>query len=282
MKLGILSDRKISTFPLSIGTSFAMEAFEEGQKEPYDFARIPTPKLNPADYEEFWINLVTLHRNMVNSISSADARSVSPEEYATELEIEVDVIRSFMAARVPGVKPIFYSCAYRGLKKAYPHAQLALTRTPKQEFLQSLTGRTISEFYKKNKLGAGLRHFELDIKPTNRSKALILTHYAHDLTAKGFDTIDLLESHTGAVKGKSQWWTKFTDQRTQRIPLTKLTLQIFGDSTLFYMHNLKIREELIDLAENNKWTYATTDERIRLCIGLIKEPYAREVLKTMV
>lgn len=282
MKLSILSERKISTFPLSIGTSFAMEAFQPGDLTPYDFEREQTPRLNPGDYDELWVNIVTLFRNMVNSIASGDVHRVTAKEYAEELLLEVDLIRDFMKSQFPLIRVVFYSCSYKGLKQKYPHADLAASKTPKQKLIQELTGQTLTYFYRKKKISEQFCHFELDIKARRSCRALMLTHYAHDLTCEGFSSVDLLESHTGIVKGKSAWWTKFTDKRTQRIPLCKLTLQVFGDSTLFYMHKIKIRDELIDIAEKNKWTYATTDERIRLCLNLVREPYAREVLMSMV
>ena len=109
----------------------------------------------------------------------------------------------------------------------------------------------------------------------------MLTHVAYDLLSYNkFNTLHLLESHTGKCKDISLWWTKLSNSKDlMRIPFNILTLQIFGDSQIFLPFPIETRKQILQLAEDKKWTNVTTKERIRLSLDTLKDVFAAVVLK---
>jgi hypothetical protein len=272
----------MGAYPLSIGTSLAFESIGPGPNPAYDPNRIIEHHVDLNDYEQVWINLITLHRNILGSVHSSEVGQLSPADMAGELAIEMEIIRDIVKQNSTGVRVIFYSSSYKGIPKKYPKALCRTAKTSRQQFQVEFAGQCLQEFYKSNKIGPELKHFDLELKAPARLKTLMISHYAYDLLVeKQFKSLDLLESHTGALKNKSLWYTKFEDKRTVRIPFNELFIQIFGDSSLFFMHDGKLRDDLITLAEDQRWTYATGQERVNLCLKYLKDPYAIKVLQSM-
>ena len=110
-----------------------------------------------------------------------------------------------------------------------------------------------------------------------------MTHYAYDLLSnKDFKTLDLLESHTGVLKSKALWYTKFSDHKDSvRIPFNELFLQVFGDSTIFHPHDRKLRLEILAIADKYNWSFATTKDRIHLGLSMISNPFYKAILNEM-
>lgn len=280
---GALANRAMSSFPVSIGTSLAMESLFQPMQQAYDPERVLPPKLDIGDYKVFWVNLLTLFRNLMGSLDADGQRKVMAADLSDTLEFEVDLISRLVEEESMGrCATVFYVSDYADLKKAHKHAIVREHKTDKQRQYHAIMEITLRDFFKKQVKSEKFQHFTRLIDPKEKKKTLILTHYAYDLlAAPKFETLDLLESHTGVKKGPASWHTKLNGKDLARMPFNSLTLQVFGDSQTFSPQPIKARQNLIDLAEEYQWQPLITRDRIRTCLGFMKDVYTAQIFKEM-
>lgn len=281
---GALANRAMSSFPVSIGTALAMESLFTPTQEPYDPERILPAKLDIGDYQVFWVNLMTLFRNLMGSMDADDQKRVMAADLSDTLEFEVDLINRLVEEESKGrCKAVFYVSDYADLKKAHPHAVIREHKTEKQKHYNAIMEITLQDFFKRQVKSDKYQHFKRLLDPKLKRKGLILTHYAYDLLAAGkFESLDLLESHTGVKKGPASWHTKLNGSKDlTRMPFNSLTLQVFGDSQTFAGQPIKARQNLIDLAEEYQWHPLVSRDRIRTCLGFMKDVYTAVIFKEM-
>ena len=167
-------------------------------------------------------------------------------------------------------KLTFYFCDYQDFTRRYPHSMFKEVRTDLQKLYADLENRTIELIIQE------LENDPLVIRPCNTKingrdrTTLIVTHFPVDLLNSGsFAKLDLLESHTGIIKRPAQWSSKLKGKKDQlaRIPFNQMTVQLFGDSGgMLGPYPMKIREELIKVAETYRWNSLTTKSRILLTV----------------
>jgi hypothetical protein len=279
-----LSNRTMSSFPISIGTSFILEAMFTGPNPTYDPERVSPAKVDLNKYTEVWINLFTIFRNIISAMDKEGFNKVMPADLASVLEFEIDLIkRAIEEHTFNRVKVIYYACDYAGLEKEFPHARVRVDSTERQKIYTTLLTNTINTFFRSQAKVDYFKHFKLRLTPIGRPKALIITHYAFDLLSwKHFETLDLLESHTAVVKTRAVWNSKYMEGKSLvRIPFSEMFMQVFGDANTFYPNDRKLREEIISIAEKNNWNSFTTKDRILLGITQISNPYHISILKEM-
>lgn len=100
--------------------------------------------------------------------------------------------------------------------------------------------------------------------PNIGQRCWMLTHTAIDLLNRyQFTDLKLLESHTGKLKGPSEWNTKITNNEDyMRIPFNILSLTVFGDRHYLQGYPLRYRKALKLLSERHHWTPMTTKQKI--------------------
>lgn len=267
-----LSDRTTGAFPLSIATSLTFESLAKGTKPPYDPERVLPPMVNINDYQEMWINLHTLFRNIVGSVDGSISEKLLPGEIVDVLEAEIDLISDLLDELTKGlVKPVFYASQYKHLEKRHPFARLRTHKTEKQKTYHKLATDTIKGFLgvnsdKKHKL------FDCNLTPEKKKKVLIVTNYAYDLLSqRKFEQLHLLESHTGILKKPASWYTKYSAKDLTRIPFRVMFMQLFGDSQTFFSDNITLRKSIIALSEKYKWTHASTNDLILYGLGQLTD-----------
>lgn len=283
----IISGRTTSAFPLSVGTSLAFESAIVSNQPSIDPERVIPQKVNLNDYDEIWINISTLFRNLVGSLTKDDSQRVHPGELAVGLMNEIDIIKEIVKAdTLDKVKVVFYVCEHRDLTKSkYPYALFRLDTTPKQHLYRSNHDKAIKEVLKQRSVIDSIRVFSgSEITSPNYRRIIIITHIALDLcSSKNFNEFDLLESHTGVLKKPHQFNTKYLDgKKYPMLPFNKGLLQVFGDSEHFRPYPIKTREMIIGLAEKYKWTPATTRDKIKYSLSTIPAAYDREILLSLV
>jgi hypothetical protein len=287
MHTSALSERTMSAFMLSIGTSLSFESLFPGTQPPYDLARSIPNKIDLNEYDELWINIFTLFRNIVGSVPTVKVQSLTPDDVGYVLGEEAELIRDIVKMYTSGnVRVVFYSSSYHNLKSEFKHASVRTDNTEKQRQMTDLLTGSVSVFYRTQTKSDTLKHFKLYLEGEQQSrnkKILLLSNYAFDLLSHSqFSKMDLLESHTGVLKEKAKWHTKYTDGKNLvRMPFNKLLLQVFGDSQTFYPMDKNLRKDIIDLSESAKWNPLTTDERVRFTISQLKNPYFVSILKDM-
>lgn len=269
----VLSSRTMGAYPISIGTSLAVESIATGPNPPYDPERVVPEKIELSYYDAFWINLHTLVRAIIGAVPTVEADKLKALDIATVMQSEIQVIRDLVAAESHGkTSLLLYVSQYKDLDKKHPMGKIRSPKTEKQIAYHKLVTDTLNLFNSKQVKGS-VEVFSRELNPKEKKKVLIHTHYAYDLLSHGkFAELHLLESHTGVLKKKAQWYTKYSGGKDLvRIPFKCVFLQVFGDSQTFYGDFTKIKKDVIALADQFQWTSTTTDERLRLSFNSLRD-----------
>lgn len=269
----ILLARKKDNLPISVGTSLAIEALKENQR-----------------YDSIWINVRTLYRNVLHSIEDKDERALfmamsNRKEAATligkAISQEKEIIENYLNGRVGGVR--LYLLGYTDLKKKFPNAKLKVPTTDNQKAYWGLMDEVI-DVVLGDDYDQTIRWDKGSELEGEETRSVIITNHPVDLLSRTkFRELRLLESHTGAIKSKGQWYTKLSDGKLlSNIPFNRFTIQIFGDGPFqFERWGHKFRNEIISLAHDNRWTPVTSLDRIRFCLGRMRDKYSGEMLKKL-
>ncbi len=279
-----LSNRTMSAFPVSIGTSLALESMFQPMQPAYDPERVIPKHIDISEYQVFWVNLLTLYRNIIGALSKEGEAAVMAGDLSDTLKFEVDLIERLVQQESLGrCQVVFYASNYDGMARAHPHATVREAKTDKQRVYNATMEATIGDFFKTQVKSERVQHFERLIEPKQKRRGLILTHMAYDLLAVDrFDGLDLIESHTGVLKTKGMWYTKLAGSKELvMMPFNVLTLQVYGDSNTFAPMNQKVRQQLLELAQEFKWNPMISRERIRFSLGQYKDHFTRQVLESI-
>lgn len=273
------SDRAVGQYPLSIATSLAIESANGIHPE------IVVETAPILEYPQLWVNVRTLFRNFHGALDNQDANSISPQAAAATLQQEMEQIESVVKDVSATTKVVFYMSNYTDMDKKHPHAVLRPDNTDKQKDYTRLQNATLKILVEAEGGKDGrLKGFDYKIKVENHPKAMIMTHYAFDLTAaKQFSELVLLESHTGKIKPRAQWYTKYLNGKDlAQIPFNEGFLQVFGDSETFRPMDIRFRRAILEIAEKYKWSATTTHEKLFYGIGQLANPYYKEVLRKII
>lgn len=281
-----LTLRTISSFPLSIGTALAFESVFASIDPPFDPEREIPNKVNINQYNEIYISLATLFRNISGAVTKEYLSYAKPEHFLEVLISEINVIYSLFESQSSGLcKPIFYYCSYEKFFKEKTHqaARFRLDSTPNQVHMTQMLIKTMQILFSENK-HQDIRKLDSEIRPSKSSKALILTHIPYDLlNYRFFDRLDLLESHTGKLKARSLWYTKFyklKDEELNTLPFYRKLLLIFGDNIMIQPMDIRFRKLILDISRKRKWTPFTTEDKILQDLNLdIHERYLFEMYR---
>jgi hypothetical protein len=263
----------MSAFPLSIGTSLAFETLFDGVQTPYDPERKIPEKGNIQNYGVFLINVDTLVRNIIGALPSDNSELVIPKVLVMALEEEIMYIINIVKENNPlgTVNLYFYSRNYSLIKKSFirssivrfyePHTQKQLLNSSQMYGTVSLLKKNRNFDFVKYDLG-------IELFPKVAQTALIFTHIPYDLlVGSSFKSIHLLESHTGIIKSRKDFWTKYYDAKKldlSNIPFQRKLLAIFGDHVMFKPTPIIVRKDVMDLAKKCNWTSVTSESKVNL------------------
>ena len=264
--------RAMGTYSLSIATALALEAFtgvlENGERSP-----------NPAcqNYDSLWINIYTVVRNFYNALGSGK-REVDIKEFKEALTAELKLIKTLVPIEV-----VYYAMDYSDLPRLYPHAEFRTENTVKQEQDNHIQETVIKNLLKDEVID--VRILRTKVRPQNEEanhNVAMLTHYPVDLlSAKYFNKLVLLESHTGTLKDSTEWYTKYVNgKELHRMPFNEKLLQVFGDGVMF-KPMLKPKKLLVELAEKYKWTPFTTVSKVTHDVNTLRDDWFKTVFKRM-
>lgn len=273
LSTGVIANRVLGEYPLSIATSLAIEGATGNHPDH------PTGKNELIQYNQIWVNIKTIFRNLYNAVDRELVLTVKPEDLYEQVEMELDQFQRVIAAETKGqVSVVFYVSDYADMERTYPHAHLRGDTTPLQKAYTSSMISALTPYIRNHQ--HDLKTFKLNISGSGNDKTLLLTHYAIDLFAKGFRELALLESHTGAVKLKHQWYTKYLNGSTiPQIPFMNGFMQVFGDKEHFRPWGMSARKTILNLADEYLWSQVTTKEKVIYSINTLKDHLLRDVLK---
>jgi hypothetical protein len=272
----ILANRAVGQYPISIATSLAIESLNGIHPE------IVVTKPPILKYPRLWINVRTLYRNLMGAVERENQGLLLPPEIAQTVSEEMDSIPSIVN-EVTGGKTdvVYYFSNMSGMERKYKHATLRRDTTEKQKEYTLIMQNVVDLLLKHH--SDEIRGFDLKIKPHNNEtgRTLLLTHIPYDLVSwQHFDHLTLIESHTGALKERAQWYTKYENgKELSMIPFREDFLQVFGDKETFRPMDIRLRRDLIAVATKYHWTAVTTREKILYGIDQIQNPYFRTLLR---
>jgi hypothetical protein len=274
-----IAERAVGQYPLSIPTSLAIESANGIHPE----IPVETPPI--LKFDELWINLRTLHRNFIGSLDKLTAELIDGYEAADVVSEEMEHIQSIIQETAPNCQVRFYVSNYARMEQTYPKATIRRDNTVKQKhFTQTMTA-SIAKLLKDHEHQPYLSVFDRKLKHVGEGfpKVLIVTHIPYDLlSAKAFKELVLLESHTGSFKRRALWYTKFYNgKELVQIPFREDMLQIFGDNETFHPMDIRLRKEILDIANTYNWSQVTTTDRIRLSLENMKNHWALEQIKPL-
>lgn len=237
----IITQRPQSGFPVSIATGLALETIFEPTQEVYDPARVVPDKPDPNLYTDYLFNISTLARNLITSVPYSQLLSCSSKDITETLIEEIDYLKTLF--QMHDKRLHFYISSYAYAKQTYPD-KLRKATTQQQIYSYSLVEDCIKVA---KKLPTTLT-FSKDISLPQGPSTLLLSHVPWDLLSYSkFKRLDLLESHTGIIKTRKDWNSKYykvPDKDMSFLPFMEYLLTTFGDHVMFKPAPLKERIEL--------------------------------------
>ena len=288
----VLANLTPGQLPVSIGTSFAIESsLGILDKDNFDSNKNPsvitvdrnrviksnsTPPIN--NVKEVWINIRTIFRNLYNALDNSVKEKLTPTIAMDAVLNEMNIIMNiYQQYRGDATRVVFYVCSYKTMDRVFPSAMHRDVKTDKQKHYLELEQHVA--FFSIAKLN-NIKKFEVKIKGMFPS-AMIITHLAVDLLWKNqFESLLLLESHTGSIKKHPEWNRKLTGGKDMPfMPFNYFTIQVFGDNGNFFkpfMHAIKA--QVVDLAKQRNWTPVTTKDKVIFDLKTLKDISVRNFL----
>lgn len=284
-------ERVTSGFPLSIGTSLAFESLYDPIQSVYDPNREIPKRVDMSKYDSFYIHIDTLFRNVIGAIDDSTFQGrkdgvfyTSAEEFANILTAEMEIIKSVLVNGGGTIRPFFYTSDHSSFINKYSGKAIEFrVPTTEKQLLYSHKLKDTLRILKKS-IGEGPDGFLTvsgGLKPVEgRARALVLTSDAIDLLSyNNFKVFDLIESHTGVLKDRYSFSTKYLPIGKNKVdffPWSKELLLVFGDKGSIRPFLIDARRQLYDIGIKYKFTPYTTRDKVRYYINQeVKEEYFR-------
>lgn len=278
----VLSNRVLGeVLPISIATALAIESLIGKNPD----APVVDDHLGEIDILK--INVRTLVRNLVGAIQKEDKDiEITGPVLIDYVCADINVINTILSEYAEDTLAVmFYVPTYNAVYTSrYKHGILKVAKTPKQVYNHNL------ELYVVDHI---LKHAE-DVGITNIESmdsdmiaypghCATITHYPVDLLSRyNFTSLSLLESHTGALKGSSEWNTKLTGGKVNvNLPFDRATLQVFGDGVMFMSSKSKLRNLFLEMADKHKWTPRSTKELVIFSSTQINDVFFENYVKEL-
>lgn len=235
------SKRATSSFPVSVGTGLSLEALFTPISPQVDETRIIEPLPDLSVYSLYAFNITTLIRNLLNSFKFEDIAGVRNSLIYEIVEAEIFFLSSFFASN--DVPITFYVNSYKYFTDTYKD-KLRKPTTDHQHRISDIINYCSDQAKKIE----NVHKFSKDISFGKEHSVLVFTHVPADLLSyNNFTTLDLLESHTGIIKTRKNWNTKYypiPNKDMSFLPFMEYLLSVFGDKVMFKPAPMKERMEL--------------------------------------
>lgn len=241
----LLANRVMSGFPVSIGTGMSLETLFTPIQAVYDDSREVNNLTDLSIYSVYIFNVSTLLRNMINTVKFNELVAIPiPDIYEALLE-EIEFLTHHFASAQINIK--FYVNTYAFVQNAYKDGdKLRKSTTDKQLYTDSIYTYCLDRIKKQD----DVETFTKDVRYNKTDSALLFTHIPFDLLSYGnFVKLDLLESHTGLIKTRKDWNTKYfpiPNKDMSFLPFMEYLLVTFGDHVMFKPDPLAKRIEVYE------------------------------------
>lgn len=242
----ILLNRDVSGFPLSVGTGLAMETLFTPTQESVN-ENPEEEKLDLSKYDLYAVNVNTIFRNILNSFKFHDVMQIHPRFIYHLLLEEITFLQGFFESN--NVKLELYINSYKFFKDTYKD-KLRKSSTDKQFLVDTFTDYAMKQIVKDI---PNINMFSKHVAFDKKSKILLLSHIPADLLSYSrYGTFDLLESHTGQIKTRRHWNSKYfkiPGKDMSFLPFMEYLLTTFGDNVMFKPSPVKDRISLHEQLE---------------------------------
>ena len=261
----IIDSRTTSSFGISIGTSLALETIFGVDKDTYDNERVFN-RITINDYKFYYINVLTLIRNIYTSIASIDLTKLLDSSHKEIIENtlygEIEMIDSLF--RSVKCEVVFFLPNYGKVSnKVFLRSNKSMTKKDTIHVNSISMLSSISKELTKLNLNILEGTHKLD---SSQDKILITTHIAVDLlNYKNVRQLFLLESHTGIVKRYSEFNSKYLKSKvldTNRLPFTEILLRLLGDNLILETPLVKFNSNISTISELHKWNPLTSRTKV--------------------
>lgn len=255
-------------YNLSLGTS---AIFESPYSEPNKWNNL------------MYVNIRTLFRNYVSSYDSKDYPRIEDAEFTQLFMDEVAEFERLVKEVTDNrVKTIFYYPKYNNLRKLLPHLE-------RNQYNPSIFDDVEENMWMDIQSNQKWIPFNIEIIDENGFEqsfldVTILTSFVVDLLqAAKFSSLTLLESYTGKLKKRQEWYTKLKlpsrKDNPYKVPFNKFTLQIYGDKSGFFKTtDRKMKDLVTTMAIEDNWLPIATLDRVRASIKKLKGYDLKELL----
>lgn len=254
------TQKTISGFPLSIGTGIALESIFKPILEVYD-DNIKVDKVDINKFHTCYISVYTLIRNIV---------SAYPTEYKNKILGTKDkkFLLKEVASEIDTITELFNEVKCNVYFYALPYMDI-VSKLDNSFFKKSKASQLDIEMLYKQVVDLLIKGTNGLIKSNilpNNNPSLIMTHTAIDLLKVSVvPNLSLLESHTGRVKDKSKFNTKYYKAAKFDMtifPFTERLCCIFGDRHYIRPAAITFRKDIYNVATLKKWTPFTSESKI--------------------
>lgn len=250
------SKRATSSFPVSVGTGLSLETLFTPISPQLDKTRSVDTLPDLSVYTLYAFNISTLIRNLLNSFKYEDIAGVRNSHIYELVEGEIFFLSSFFESN--NVPITFYTNSYKYFTDTYKD-KLRKPTTDQQYRINDIINYCIDQAKKLE----NVQNFSKDIRFGKEHSVLVFTHVPADLLSYGnFTTLDLLESHTGLIKTRKNWNSKYypiPNKDMSFLPFMEYMLSIFGDKVMFKPSPMKERLELYNTMQKKKVNPLTSE-----------------------
>lgn len=269
------NERVVGQYPLSIATSLALEGLYKVHPD------TPPHSYRISEYKELWVNFRTLFRNYYNAIGRDFYGLLNKDQLKAAFVNEIENLKSVVQQLSPDMKLQIYLSEYNTLHRLFPKAVLREDTTDIQLYYTKCLKDMIKHVLERD-VDKEIRVVDTFIDKIP-SRAIMFTHAPVDLFVKNHQGLLLLESHTGVLKSKVQWNTKYMNGKSlTQMPFRLDFLTIFGDSETFRPGLMPFRKTLIELSIKYNWTPFTTTDKILLGINLLNDKFLALNLRSII
>lgn len=195
-------------------------------------------------YDVYAINVNTVLRNILSNFKLVEITGIRFKYFAHVLLEEITFIEEFFQNE--DIKVEFYINTHKFFVETYKD-KLRKSSTDKQILMDMITDHCLKQLPKDK---PGIKIFNKDVTYAKDKKVLIMTHVPADLLSVSKHLkLDLLESHTGLIKTKRHFNSKYfkiPKMDMSFLPFQEYLLTVFGDSVMFKPAPMKERLELYE------------------------------------
>lgn len=270
----LYNEMVIGSTNTSVGTHLALESiFTNNIEVKFDPER-EIPKVNINNYKYHIWNIYTIVRNILQAIPHKNKFEILMDKHFSKvLAREVSNIASMYLFETECQPLLFFPDYGRIYKGMNINKKEGYTKVYEEHMAVKdiLTKFKKSGILKSTNDGKGYKI------PMLEGRLLLTTNLAVDLCNRV--SVDLLESHTGALKKKYDFGTKYHslgENKMDNIPFFERLLYILGDKTIIKPMHITMRRDIVKLASENKWTGRTTREKVFYDIQKKATPMLRD------